>query len=82
MDTKNKVIRKSGNYASRYLDLYMDKCHKNLDNGLAPIQCLWIMIDRVIREMPYTHRNMKTAKKDTLHYINAIFNELDTKKVH
>jgi hypothetical protein len=25
---------------------------------------------------------MKTAKKDTLHYINAIFNELDTKKVH
>jgi hypothetical protein len=32
--------------------------------------------------MPYTHRNMKTAKKDTLHYINAIFNELDTKKVH
>ena len=75
-------LSKSGNYASRYLKLYMNKCHRDLDKKLQPIQCLLVMIDRVSRDIPNAYKNMKNAKQDMIEVIDKVFNELDTKKVH
>ena len=75
-------LSKSGTYASRYLKLYMNKCHRDLDKNLKPIHCLLVMIDRVSREMPYAYKNMRNAKRDMIDVVNKVFNELETKKVH
>ena len=81
MDSETSALCKSGDYASEYLKLYMDKC-EGLKNHLLPIQCLLVMIDRVSREMPYAYKNMRNAKRDVIDVVNKVFNELDTKKVH
>jgi len=81
MDSETSALCKSGDYASEYLKLYMNKC-EGLKDHLLPIQCLLVMIDRVSREMPYAHKNILKAKKEVIEVIDKVFNELDTKKVH
>ena len=81
-DNFSRHLLKSGEYASKYLKLYMGKCHRDFDKNLKPVHCLLVMIDRVSRDIPNAYKSMKNAKQDMIEVIDKVFNELDTKKVH
>jgi hypothetical protein len=81
-DNFSRHLLKSGEYASKYLKLYMEKCHRDFDKNLKPVHCLLVMIDRVSRDIPNAYKSMKNAKQDMIEVIDKVFNELDTKKVH